>query len=264
MGPFEVELETVYTEGILDSIRAIVARLLSPLRSKLNQLLRLKKPLEGVEELWLGASEDSGQMIPRSPAAVRAMSIVDLIKSRDTELEVRRFVSDNSLRVIPESYNLREDMGVSSIIGLTLGAIGGLPLMLKGLSKLCGILRLRSIQRAVDECWHVLHLVEMGTLDVVIPDRLSYAVYRRAWNRGFKATGILLTFDEYRHSKAREKTESVLYSLLLVYFAIHGLLGVLHYGVSLLGSAEASATAVKGVEIARGVGHAGQIVRGEL
>ena len=106
--------------------------------------------------------------------------------------------------------------------------------------------------------------IEHKVVDVVIPDALSFVLYRKAYAAGFRSSRELLEFDDYRNSKAREKTEIAMYSLLLIYFAWHGILGAMHYGASLLGSAEATASAIKGIEIVRGVKDATGILRGKI
>jgi len=60
---------------------------------------------------------------------------------------------------------------------------------------------------------------------------------------------------------AKQKVESLIYKLLLVYFAAEGISGLLHSTSAALATAEGAASTVKAVEIATGIVDAVSIVK---
>jgi len=263
MGPFETQVEVVLTnEGFLDPIRKFVGRLFAPIKNKLNAFQRLAKAMPIIGALWKEAQEESGERMPVTPMMRKAGQVGNTMDAAAPE--VRQAVTLEDLKPLPEDQQIDESLSLTAVIGLTLGAIGGLPLLVKGMQKFASALGLTKLAESLESLHGVVHHIEQKVVDVVIPDRLSYILFRKAWKGGFRASKVLLKFEEYRTSKARAKTESAMYSLLLIYFAWHGILGALHYGASLLGSAEATTSAIKGVEIVRGVKDATGILRGEL
>lgn len=259
MGPFETQVE-VLNEGLFSVVKKLVGRLFAPLTRKVREIKQVGNSLSLVGRLWLESERESGEKLPVSTTMRKAKSLSSIVDRAFSE------VSDlpESKLDYDESYPVNEALTLTTIIGLALGIIGGIPIILKTLQKLASLLRLKRLSHALESAHEVVHHIEARVIDVVIPDRLSYAVYRRAWRVGFKASMDLLPFEEYRKSRAREKAESALYSVLLIWFAWHGIVGAMKYGASLLDSAEATATAIKGIEIARGAKDATGILRGEL
>lgn len=267
MGPFETQVEVLLDEGVTDVVKRFVSRLLAPAKQKLNDLHRLARAMPEIGALFRDAQAEAGEKFPVSPMLRKAAKIGKEMDAALPEVKgvIPKVESVDSLQPLPKDQQISEGLTLTTIIGLTLGVIGGIPLVLSGLTRLAGALKLKKLAKALKSAHEVAHHIEQGVIDVLIPDRLSYVLYRRAWNGGFKASSDLLSYEDYKgSSKARQKTESAMYSILLVYFAWHGLLGAMHYGASLLGSAEASATAIKGLEIARGAKDATGILRGQI
>lgn len=270
-GPFEQQVSRLVEDQplteklfLLDTVRKFSAKLLSPVKRKLRELDRLGKAIPQIGRLWAEAQKEAGQKMPVTSIMRKAGKLGSLAVAAKNE--VSQF---NPLKkpVTEEEYEKpieEELLTISSLIGLVLGIIGGLPLVMKLLAKLAKLLRMPRLQAAFLTAQEVTHHLEQRVVDVSIPDTLSYVLYKRVWKAGFKSSRDLLPFGIYRVSKAREKTESALYALLLVYFAYHGLGSCLHHGLSLFSSAEASATVVKGVEIGRGTLDITGILRGEL
>lgn len=157
--------------------------------------------------------------------------------------------------------NLHE-VGVTTVLGIGLAAIGGLPMLFKGLHKLASYLGATRTAEIFEKCESFFHAVEKKFIDFVIPSKLSYAVYKFLAEKGFQVAGEkeVLTFDTYKGSNSEEKTEELIYKALLIYFAFQGLVGALKAGASLLGFIEGTATAVKGVELAKGFADVRKIV----
>ena len=164
------------------------------------------------------------------------------------------------------------EMGPGTILGFGLAVVGGLPLLFKGLHSLAGYLNAPRIAALFEKAEHVSHAFEEKVVDYAIPDRLSYAIYKFLFEKGFHVTGKKgkgkkgpLSFEQYKSDAdktgARKKTEGLAYKALLIYFAVNGLIGVLKAGASLLGFVEGGATAIKGVELARGAEEVANIVR---
>jgi hypothetical protein len=160
-----------------------------------------------------------------------------------------------------------KEMGPETILGFGLAVVGGLPLLFKGLHKLASYLKAEKVAELFEKAEHISHAIEEKVIDYAIPDRLSYVIYKFLNKKGYHVSDKqeLLTFDQFKldadKTSARKKTEGLVYKALLIYFAINGLIGVLKAGASLLGFVEGGATAVKGVELARGAEEVAKIVR---
>lgn len=156
----------------------------------------------------------------------------------------------------PEQLN---EFGVTAAAGVGLAVLGGLPMLFKGLEKLAHALHADKLAHLFGKAEHVCHAVEVGAINAVVPNKLSYAAYKFLHKRGLEfhgEGGETVSFEDYvndtDHSHAMKKVNGLLYKALLVYFAFSGLSGVLHAGASLIGFVEGAATTVKGVELARG------------
>lgn len=151
------------------------------------------------------------------------------------------------------------EFAVGSAVGIGLAVLGGLPMLFAGLAKVAKLLRAKKLAHLFEHAYHVTHLFELKTINAVIPNKLSYAVYKMLHKRGLKFANEktdLLTYDEYVNdvdeSDALHKVNGLVYKSVLIYFAFNGISGVLHAGASLLGVVEGAATTVKGIELARG------------
>lgn len=162
---------------------------------------------------------------------------------------------------------LNEDFGVTTVMGLGLAVMGGLPMLFKGLHKLAGVLGAEGAAHMFEKAEHVTHAVEQKVVDFVVPDKLSYALYKILQKKGIKLSkgDEALTFEQFQidadKSGAMKKAQGLIYKTLLIYFALQGLAGVLHAGASLLGFVEGAATSVKGVELAKGAQEIAKLVR---
>lgn len=159
------------------------------------------------------------------------------------------------------------ETGPTAIFGFGLAIVGGLPLLFKGLHKLAKYLKAEKAADLFERAEHITHALEENVVDYTIPDRLSYQIYKFLNKKGFHVVGEeeLLSYEDYKAdvggAGARKKTEGLVYKALLIYFAINGLVSVLKAGASLLGFVEGGATAVKGVELARGAEEVAKIIR---
>lgn len=153
---------------------------------------------------------------------------------------------------------LNEDLGVTSVLGIALAAMGGLPMLFKGLIKLAKVLGAHGAAKLFEKAEHVTHYFEQKAVDFAMPFKLAYTVYLGLWKMGIKLTKGDEPLNEIEIKAnddgiaAIKKAKDLVYKTLLIYFAFHGIAGALKAGASLLGFVEGAATTIKGVELARG------------
>lgn len=168
---------------------------------------------------------------------------------------------------IENSKSLNE-AGVLGVMGLSLASFGGLVFLLRGLEKLAKFIGAERTAEVIHKAHHTLHVVEDKVIDWVIPDVVSYLVYKQMRKRGFTAQdsdGAInrpLTKEEYSQNigHARSKVEKLMYSAFLLFLAWNGIQAALHAGFSLLGFAEGTATVIKGAEIGQAAAHISDII----
>lgn len=159
------------------------------------------------------------------------------------------------------------EFGVIGAAGVGLAIMGGLPLLFKGLGKLANVLGAHGTAELFHKAEHVTHHFEQKAVDFAMPFRLAYAVYLGLWKMGIKLTKGEEPLNEIEikaedeGKKAIMQVKGLIYKVLLIYFAINGISGVLHAGASLLGFVEGTATTVKGIELARGAEEIAKLVR---
>ena len=162
---------------------------------------------------------------------------------------------------------LNEDFGVTAAAGIGLAIMGGLPLLFKGLEKLAHVLGAVKCAEMFEKAYHVTHHFEQKVIDFAMPFKLAYMVYVGLWKMGIKLTQTDEPYNEIEikaeedGKKAIAQAKGLVYKVLLIYFAISGLAGVLKAGASLLGFVEGTATTVKGVELARGAVELAKLAR---
>lgn len=165
---------------------------------------------------------------------------------KETTVAVKR---GEQKKLNESSQKQLNEFGVTAAAGIALGAIGGVPLLLKGLYKLAAFLKMPKTSQAFQHAYHVAHHFEEKVIDYAVPDKLSYLWYTAQQKVVSKDGSKPLSLQEYSVSDVRKKVEMRIYKIALVYFMIHGLHGAMEAGLSLLGATEAAATTVKAVEI---------------
>jgi hypothetical protein len=166
--------------------------------------------------------------------------------------------------LVPSSKQQLNEIGITGVLGVGMATLGGSIMLFKGLAKLAGWLGAEKLSHLFHRVEHVLHGFESKAIDVVVPDRLAYAIYSFLYDRDLKIGATKdsegppkkLSLEEFRSdgtgSHAMSVTKGLVYKAVLIYFAWHGIEGAVHAGASLLGFVEGAATTVKGVEIAAG------------
>jgi hypothetical protein len=172
-----------------------------------------------------------------------------------------------------EPPQLVNEISLTGALGVGMATLGGSIMLFKGLAKLAGWLGAEKAAHLFHKVEHVLHGFETKAVDVVVPDRLAYVVYSILYDRDLKIGGIgkgderrKLTLAEFRSddtgSHSMAVTKSLIYKVILIYFAWHGIEGAVKAGASLLGFVEGAATTIKGAEIAAGASELVAIARG--
>ena len=281
-------------EGLWDDVKSGVKKLSAKITSKfkglaeewakviIEKIEQLKSPPEEVakvvEALKIGMKE-SGESINLDDnlKAAKELGKINALQAVESDMSgpihstaesmAESYVVLNSKEYISQKEQLNE-LGVTAVAGLGLAIIGGLPMLFKGLKKLALALNSEKAAELFEKAEHVTHAIEEKVVDYIVPDKLSYQIYKALNKRGFHVSksSELLSYDDYVKnsdgSDARKKTDGLVYKAMLIYFAINGLVGVLKAGASLLGFVEGGATAVKGVELAKGAADVSKILRG--
>jgi hypothetical protein len=166
-----------------------------------------------------------------------------------------------------EQRVLKEDFGVTAAAGLGLAVLGGLPMIFKGLHKLAVMLGATRVASMLEKAEKVTHHFEQKVITNIIPDKMAFLVYKGLWNMGIKLTKTKEPYNEIEIKaekdgvEAIKKAKGLIYKVILIYFAWNGIQGVLHAGASLLGFVEGGATAIKGIELAKGAAEVAKLAR---
>lgn len=220
-----------------------------PLDKTLNMAKSLEKdsPMQAVESDIEGPIKATAKKLQTGKAVGEAYSIL----FTNAYVKQRQFLNE---------------VGPGAIVGFGLAIVGGIPMLIKGLIKLANFLNAPKISSLLEKAYHVAHAIEEKVIDYVIPDRLSYQIYKFLNAKGYHVTNNkeLLSYEDYKNdadkSNVRKKTDGLVYKTILIYFAINGLIGVLKAGASLLGFVEGGATAIKGIELAHGAEEVAEII----
>ena len=272
-----------------ESIKASFAKALTTaknsIQNKIKQLESATPYLEKWKNIIAEAEKETGEKFPVTNTLKIAYQLPQKAKSANIEVQSDKnsiqkkapetsqpeqqkaqesFYRDSTK--ILESINLKsnksklnESVTATTIIGFILAIIGGIPMLLNGLYKLAKKYNFEKCAEAFQHAYHVAHEIEKKTIDIVIPDKLSYTIYKKIFKMGFRPKGAalqqLISFEDFTADKfgIRHHIEETVYKLLLTYFFVLGVGAVLNAGMTMLSAAEAGATTVKAVEIAKAV-----------
>ena len=212
-------------------------------------------PLQQAQEAYMGGVS---QILEKT---LFEMAVADRKKSRHLN-EVAIPENLRTSATIREAQQLNE-AGLVGILGISLGALGGIPLLLKGLHKLAKYFGLEKTAVALESAYHVMHHLEETVIDYLVPDKLSYMYYQSKHKIFAKETETAMPFEEYKTSDVRKKVEMRIYKIVLVYFLFHGVHGALEAGASLLGASEAAASTVKAIEIGTEIAELTGVIAGD-
>lgn len=290
----ELTRQYLIEEGLWDDVKSGVKKLsakvsakfksladdwASTIKEKIDELSNPSKETMAVIDAVKAAKKETGESIPMDDALMAAKELGQLNAISTVESDLAGPVHDeaeslseayivlNNKNYIQQRKQLNE-FGLVAAAGIGLALVGGLPLMFKGLKKLALSLNAQKTAELFEKAYVVTHALEQKTIDYVVPDLLSYQVYKLLNEKGFHVTGeeTLLSYEDYKSDAdkkgARKKTDDLVYKAILIAFAINGLVGVLKAGASMLGFVEGAATAVKGVEVGQGAATVARIVTG--
>jgi hypothetical protein len=265
------------SSAVSDAFSGVADKWAQTISEKIAALQKLPPEVLDVIEAVKEGMKSSGESIPLDDTlrAAKELSAINPLQAVEADLqgpvhanakqlsEMYAVLSDK--RYIRKSFVINE-AGVIGILGIGLAIVGGLPLLFKGLTKLANYLGATKAAEIFEKAEHVTHAFESKVIDYIVPDRLSYVVYSFLAKKGFYVTGdkSLLSYEEYsakgEPTKARQKTDELIYKAMLIYFAFQGLAGAVKAGASLLGFIEGTATTVKGIELAKGASDVYKIV----
>jgi len=272
------------SDYVTEKFKSIAAEWASTINEKIKALAEKSEGLDLVMSAIKQGMKESGESLTLDDTLKKAKSLEQDAPLSIVQSDLEGSVHDAAKQLqkgkaIGEVYSILttneyvrqqkvlNEMGPGTVFGFGLAIIGGLPLLFRGLHRLAKYLKAEKAAELFEKAEHVTHAFEEKVIDYMIPDKLSYQIYKFLNAKGFHVVGEekLLSYEDYRadasKTSARKKTEGLVYKALLIYFAINGLIGVLKAGASLLGFVEGGATAVKGVELARGAAEVAKIVR---
>lgn len=249
------------------------------IKEKLEELSKMPDDVLQVMEAIKYAMKESGESIPLDDTLKMAKDLqksnpVSIVQSdltgpvhdlakKEQMTEIYAILSNKNY--INSNRKQLNELGVTSVIGVTLAMLGGVPMLLKGLMSLAKLLGAMDTAEILNKAYHVTHKFEKKAIDFIVPDILSYKVYKFLFDRGFHIAKEKnpLSLQDFKKGKdgARQKTDELIYKCLLVYFAFSGLTAAFKAGASLIGFIEGAATGVKGVEIAAAGTEIAAIVR---
>lgn len=259
--------------------KSLAADWATTIKEKIDELGNLPDETKNVVDAVKAASKETGESIPMDAtlAVAKELGNVNALSTAEADLAgpvhdeaaslSESYIVLNNQNYIWQSKQLNE-FGVITAAGIGLALVGGLPLLFKGLKKLALSLNAEKTAELFEKAYTVTHALEQKTIDYVVPDRLSYQVYKLLNEKGFHVTGeeALVSYEDYKSDAdkkgARKKTDDLIYKAILIAFAINGLIGILKAGASMLGFVEGAATAVKGVEVGQGAATVARIVTG--
>jgi hypothetical protein len=262
--------------------KSVVANKLAELKAAFPQIKADFDQLRQIEA-------SSGEKLGTNPAIMQAMKLPSLVKAATSEIQAAKGTAQQvaqqppqqaptaPLQAAQEAYmvgtaniltecvhtvQLHEiknppdqqlnEVGVIGVAGLALGALGGIPLILKGLHKLAGFLGMEKTAHALESAHEVMHHFEEKAIDYMVPDKLSFGYYQQM-QKVFSKNEQPIAFEEYRTSDVRKKVEMRIYKVVLVFFLFHGVHAALEAGASLIGAAEGAASTIKAIEIGTGI-----------
>ena len=177
-----------------------------------------------------------------------------------------------------------DEVGVFEIVGLGLGAIGGIPLALKSFYKIAKFFKMKKASEFLKSMYEKAHHMEKAFVNFVIPDKISYAIYTKynevrhpekvanykVWaakpkselSKRISQDKRILSPGEYEGSETKERLEKGLYILLLTPWLINGIVALKNFVSNVINWAEGAATAVKGVEVAELGSMASELIQG--
>lgn len=257
----------VLNEGkVMDSLKKSMAsaaqKLVSKIDEKIGQLKSYVPVAEELTDMVLDVEggtqviSDIQQDGSKFKDAADDIKSIDLpaIESVKTESAVLRSTHAINETVIEmdmsnQSRRLLKEVGVFEIVGLGLALMGGIPMVLKLLMKLAGFFKLNKTKEVLKKAYDAAHHFEETVVDYLVPDRISYAVYKKFTQKFGKGKKIL-EYEAYRGSKERKRFDKMLYLVLLTPWLINGLIALKHFVSNMINWVEAGATAVKGIEVA--------------
>jgi len=164
---------------------------------------------------------------------------------------------------------INESVGIVGLVGLTLSAITFLSWVGKSIAWIGDKMKWETAKSFGHTMEHFFHDLETS-IHGLVPNKLSYFVYKTFWekDKGASLTNILgknaevhkeleegkmLDESEWEiNHTLRPAVESTLFKVALIVLLIPTIIGAIHSFGTLLGTIEAGAGVVKGVEIAQG------------
>src|SRR5690606_27798564 len=121
-----------------------------PLLKTVRKLERFERGLSEVYAIWKAAQSRSGERIPVTGSIKQAKRLSNYTSSIDSNFY--------------ESRRLQEGLGLVSITGIWLAVVGGLPMLLGGLTRLALALRMKTLENGHKSAAHLFHVIEKNVI----------------------------------------------------------------------------------------------------
>lgn len=226
-------------EGILDDVKAGVAKLTKSVREKIKSkakewaakiteaLSAAKSMPDDIKEL-VGAikqgMKESGENFKLDDMLKSAKELGQTNYEEILDSDIKGPMRDAAAAVKSESFQRLHDVlyteeylrtkrgvlvefGVTTAIGVGLALMGGLPLLFKGLAAVAGLLSLPNLKAKFESWEHATHAFEEKAVNYIVSDKLSYAIYRALQKTQFKGgimlgdTEEIISFEDYTADK---------------------------------------------------------------
>ena len=302
-------------ELLNEGVKDVLISTLSTGLKQIKKLLEMLKKLTPASDKVISTLEknDAGDFVSKVYSmgqefedAVESAS--KSVPSKKSESAVRLRVPGRTLCKQSTSVTINEEiqrrqalnevvLGGFEVIGLILAAIGGVPLLLKGLFKLTGFLGLNKVSEKLEIAYEKAHHFEEAVIDIAIPDKALYAVYiaiqesknpdqvanlkiyqsgtEESGGKKIKLAGLVkrisgrstkraMTFEEFINSEDKKNYQKRAWALVLLPWLVSGLFSLHHMLGGILGALEGAATGVKAIEVGTAAAKPVQAIAAEI
>lgn len=260
----------IENDHLNEGVKDILKKTLDVSLSKLESLINTLKKFNPISEKIIDVIEKNGGADVVAKVATIGEKLESDISSADSAVPSAKKETKayKRYKMVESRRNKRPinevALGGFEIVGLVLAAIGGVPLVLKLVSKLAKLMKLDAAASKLETAYKSAHHFEEKIIDLVVPDKAMYAVYMMFEERSnpdnvanlklyqddpkSKIDGNRsMTLEEFSKSDVKKKYEKRVYALILLPWLISGLISIEHMLHSWVGILEGAATTEKSI-----------------